>query len=516
MNKFITRFLYHFNRLDPVALIVVILSIFYIGFHLYFNEEIYFGFAKEYMDPNWIPGSTFFTDFAGTRILFQVVFGFILRFMSFEQFAFYSRLLGYVLLAFPVAAIAKHLRINNVVLVFWLTLFFIPQQNFYAGEWVFGGFETKIIAYVFVLWSIWFLFKAWFLPAVIFAAIAVYWHMLVGGWYILYLFIYLLIIFGLKRKNIIIWFWAGLVVLPFIAYIYFGLMSGNENIINGVNIGQLYAFVRNPHHIGILKSWDYFYHHHAGKVAMAFIAFLVSIIVYRKKIPARFRWMNTFLIIILSQNLLFLIVALFDKNGFVAKFYPWRGSTLAMFFFQLITLLMLRQNWIPKLYQMIKVKYPFFSRKSFYSFQMSLFLLITLVTLAFKVDDRIKTAKIDQPGWIEVDALASRLKEVSKTGDMFMLLGDESLYNISIPRKAERDIYYLYRCIPSQTKVIYEWYCRGLEQEKVKADIQYLVKSGLDKKINFIVSTSDLNATFLEQLYKSGNYRIYKINVKSQ
>jgi hypothetical protein len=463
------------------------------------------------MDPDWIPGSTLFTDFAGTRILFQALFGFILRFMSFEHFAFFSRLLGYILLAFPIAAIARHLRINNIVLLFWLTIFFIPQQNFYAGEWVFGGFETKIIAYVFVFWSIWFLFKEKFLAAVIFAAIAIYWHMLVGGWYTLYVFIYLLIILGIQRKNILYWLYAGLILLPFILYIYLGLVSGNENIIHMVNIGQLYAFVRNPHHIGILKSWDYFYPRHAGKVAMAIVAFIIAIFVYRKQIPSRFKWVNTFLIIILSQNLIFLIVALFDKNGFVAKFYPWRGSTLAMFFFQISTLIMLRYIWFPKFYRLFKSKFSHLTRKIFYNLQMSLFLVIVMVTLGFKVDERIKTSRMEEPGWIDVEALAANLNAVSKKGDVYMFLGEETLYNVSISRKAERDTYYLYRCIPSQTNAIYDWYYRGLEQEKVKTDINYLVSSGLNKKIAYLVSTSELSAAFLEQVYKTDNYRIYKV-----
>ncbi len=511
MNKFITRIICHFNRLEPAALIVVILSIFYIGFQLGFNEEIYFGFSKAYMDHQWIPGSTLFTDFAGTRILFQLIFGWILKFISFENMAFFGRLLGYILLAFPIAAIAKHLRINNIILVFWLTIFFIPQQNFYGGEWVFGGFETKTIAYVFVFWSIWFLFNERFLPAVLFAAISIYWHMLVGGWYTLYVFIYLIITLGFHKKNITYWFYAGLIILPFVIYIYMGLMSGNDNVINGVNIGRLYAYDRNPHHIGLVKNWDYFLHRHAGKVLMAVIAFILSLTIYHRQIPARFKWINTFLMIILAQNLLFLIVALFDKNGFIAKFYPWRGSTLAMFFFQIATLIMLRHIWMSRIYRFLKLKYPVICRSAFYTSQMTLALSITMILLVLKVDDRFEKSRINQPGWIELDALASNLKAVSEKGDMFMLLGEETLYNISIPRKAERDVYYFFRCIPSQTQSIYDWYVRGLEQQKVKADPGYLVQSGLDKKIDFIVSSDDLNVEFLEQVYRSDHYRIYKI-----
>lgn len=511
MKKFIPGIIYHFNNLSPVALIVVVLSIFYIGFQPYFNEEIYFGFSKAYMDPQWIPGSTLFTDFAGTRILFQAIFGWIMKFVSFENMAFFGRLLGYILLAFPIAAIAKHLKISNIVLIFWLVVFFIPQQNFYGGEWVFGGFETKTIAYVFVFWSIWFLFKEKYLPAILFAAISIYWHMLVGGWYTLYLFIYLLIIMGFRKKFILFWLYAALLLFPFVLYIYLGLMSGNENTINGVNIGYLYAYVRNPHHIGILRDWHYFYHYHAGKVLMAIIAFVLSLTLYRRQIPSRYKWINTFLTIILAQNLLFLIVALFDKNGFIAKFYPWRGSTLAMFFFQIATLIMLRYIWMPKIYKSFKEKYSLIRRKTFYLAQMGLALTICIVILSFKVADRIEKYRSNEPGWIAVDEMAGRLNEISEKGDMFMLLGEETLYNISIPRKAERDVYYFFRCIPSQTQSIYDWYIRGLEQDKVKADTEYLFSSGMYKKIDFIVSETNIDAPLLEMVYKSDNYRIYKI-----
>ncbi len=511
MNRFISRLLYSFNRIEPVGLIVVVLSIFYIGFHLYFNEEIYFAFSKAYMDPQWIPNSTLFTDFAGTRILFQAIFGWVLSHLSFENLAFYGRLLGYILLAFPIAAIAKNLRINNIVLVFWLTAFFVPQQNFYAGEWIFGGFETKTIAYVFVFWSIWFLFKERFLPAVLFAAFSIYWHMLVGGWYTLYLFIYLLITMGLQRKFILYWLYAGLLLLPFVVYIYLGLMSGNENIIKGVNIGYLYAYVRNPHHIGIFKTWEYFYHYHMLKVLVAIGAFALALTTYRKQIPEKYKWINSFLIIILAQNLLFLIVALFDKNGYVAKFYPWRGSSLAMFFFQLASIAMLRHVWLPKLYLTVTAKYSMVRAKAFYSLQMSLFLAISVVILGLRIDNRMESKKINKPLWAEVDELASNLKSVSDKGDTFMLNGKETLFNITIPRKAERDVYYFFRCIPSQSQSIYDWHMRGLEQDKVKSDLSYLLRSDLDKKIDFIVSMSDLNEEFLDEVYRSKNYRIYEI-----
>lgn len=490
---------------------VVVLSVFFIGFRLTFNEEVYFAFAKTYVDPQWIPNSTIFTDFAGTRILFQLIFGTILKFVSFENLAFFGRLFGYILLAIPFATIAKHLKINNISLVFWLTLFLIPQQNFFGGEWVFGGFETKTIAYVFVFWSIYFLLKEKFLLAILSAAFSIYWHMLVGGWFTLYVFIYLLLIMGKKKEFYIYWMYAGLLLFPFVVYIYMGLMSGNENVINGVNIGRLYAYERNPHHIGLVKSWDYFIHKHAGRVGIAAAIYILAIFVYHRQIPQKYKWLNTFFIIILSQNLLFLIVALFDTNGFIAKFYPWRGSTVAMLFFQITTIILLRYVWIPVLYNYLKAKFITLNKKVFYLASMSLALLLSLIVLTTKITQRIERTHIQKAGWEADNDVSKNLKSLSNKGDMFMLLASEDYNKVSIPRKAERDVYYMFSIIPSQTHVIYDWYCRGLEQQKVFADVNYLLSSGLDKKIKFILSENDLNAPFLNEVYRSKKYRIYKV-----
>lgn len=511
MKQIFTRIFNNFNRLDPVALIVLVLSVFYIGFQPYPNEEIYFAFSKAFIDPQWIPGNTLFTDFAGTRLLFQIIVGWLMKFISFENITFFGRIAGFILLAIPLAAIVRRLKINNVILVFWLTVFMIPQQNFFGGEWVFGGFETKTIAYVFIFWSLYFLLKEKILQSVLFAAIAIYWHMLVGGWYTLYLFIFLLLQKGINRRFIISWAWAGVILLPFVIYIYLGLMQGNENEINGVNIGYLYAYVRNPHHIGLVMSWDYFLHRNAGKVLMGCIALALTVFVYRKRLPSRFSWMTDFFTIIMLQNLLFLLVALFDKNGSVAKFYPWRGSTMAMIFFQIMTILVFRYSWGSSIYNFFKNKFHQVHKKPFYLAQMGLFLLIVMISLGFKLSDRIETSKKEKPLIEEINLLSSKLKAASAPGDMFMFLGKETLINFAIPRKSERDIYYSYSCIPSQSKSIYDWYIRGIEQGKVKGNIEYLYTGGLDEKIEFIVSDTELKTASLRQVYKSENYYLYKV-----
>lgn len=505
--------------MHPAIFIVVILSIFHLGFQPGFNEEIYFGLAKAYMDPDWIPGNTLFNDFPGTRILFQSIFGWILKYLSFEQLAFTGRLTGFILLSIPLASITRYLKIHNAVVIFWFTVFLAPQktffyitlQSFFAGEWVFGGFETKILAYVLVFWSVWFLFKKNYLWAILTGVFSIYWHMLVGGWYCLYLFIFLIILYGLNRRIMIYWFISGLLLLPLVIYLYSGLMTGSENQINGVNIGQIYAYIRNPHHIGILKSWDYFFHYHAGKVLIALAALGLAVFIYRKKIPRDIKWINTFLIIILIQNLLFLVVALFDPNGTIAKFYPWRGSTMAMFFFQLATLIFIREVGLSKLFKYLKYKLIVYNSFRFYRNQLVFLLLLSFAILLYRVINRYNASQQKELPRKEVISLSESLNTLSVKGERFMFLGEESLLNISIPRRSERDIYYMFRCVPSRSSDIYDWYMRGLEQERVKKDIDRLITARLFETINYVVSTTELKAGFLEEIYRSDNYFIYRL-----
>ncbi len=158
--KYLSRFLAAFNRIDAT------------------HHRIFFTFACFSL----VPGSTLTRSnisvmpkllwikagcrdpfslpiFPGSRLLFQYIAGFALKYLSFEQLAFYGRMTMYHLFAFPVAALARLLRLNNILLVFWLSIMYIPHQNFFGGEWIFGGLESKTFAYLFILWSLYFLLK---------------------------------------------------------------------------------------------------------------------------------------------------------------------------------------------------------------------------------------------------------------------------------------------------------------------------------------------------------------------
>ncbi len=510
--KILSKLISGFNHLDSRILIFLIISIYFLGFELIYNEEQYFGYAKAFMDSGWMTGSFLFTDFPGTRIIFQYITGWILRFTGFEMLAFFGRMLNFLLYALPIAALARHLRLNNILLVFWMAVIFIPQQSFFAGEWLFGGFEPKTLAYIFVLWSLVFLFREQYFICILFAAFSVCLHLLVGGWYSLYLFIFMLLNHKMNFKVILEWIIYAVILSPLIIYLYTGILSGNKTIINGVNTNEVYVFIRNPHHIGLFKNPEFFLHYHAGKILVCLIAFILSLSLYRKSLWGHLGTMNTLLIIILAQNLLFIFIAYFDRKGTLLKFYPFRGNLLAMMLFQLETLILLKEKWIPQLYKWLKKRKIRWSKRIFYEVQMILLLCLFIMTISFKLINRYSDFRSGQKYWQEINSLTKQLKLNSNTSDKFFMVCPENKYTLSIPRKAEREAFFYFQFIPTESVKIYEWYNRMQKQEMIKANPGLLSQPDFRNDVAYVVSCNVIENEHFESIFQSEHYFLYKIN----
>jgi hypothetical protein len=500
-----------FLRPDPRIPAFLIPCIFFLGFSLIYNEEQYFGYAKAFMDPGWMKDSFSFSDFPGSRILFQWPAGFLLRFISFGQLAFWGRLVSFLLLSFPLAALARHYRLNTIVFSFFLIALYLPQQSFFGGEWIYGGFESKVFAYVLILWSLVFLLKGKYFPAILLACLSVYWHILSGGWYCIYLFLYLLPRMVKEWKILGWWVFSGVLVLPLLYYMYRGIFSGAPGIIDGVNISAIYANVRNPQHIGIFRDARYFFSYHSGKIAVSALALVLSVTVYGKHLPLKYRELNGLLIIILIQNLLFVIVAYFDRNGTLMKTYPFRGSVLAMLLFQFESLVLIQKKVIPAF---IKT-YPQFSsikgKIKIFRYQLFFLLGIIFLSAALKTAGRIGKYRQDEENRRDVVVISNSIRANSSPGDSFLSLCPENSFVLSIPRRAERDCYFMFRFIPTQNQSIYEWNRRRLMVKGISDDPATLgdLRNSLGTKL--LLSQQELNLSFLEPVSKAGNYHLYRI-----
>ena len=176
IKKMPTRYLFRvfqgINKVNTAALLFVLISANYIGFGLMGGEEQYFAFSKQYMQNDWMPNSFCLNHPAGYKVLFQVIIGFLLKFISFGQLAFLSRLINYVFLAIPLSRIFKKLRFTNIETLVILQVGYFMHQSIWAGEWIFGSFEQKSIAYIFVFYALYQLLSGNYYRSILHVAIA--------------------------------------------------------------------------------------------------------------------------------------------------------------------------------------------------------------------------------------------------------------------------------------------------------------------------------------------------------
>ena len=157
--------------------------------------------------------------------------------------------------AFPLARIFAKLRFTNLDSIFLLQLVCVlSHQSFFGKESISAHLRLKTISYVFVFYSLYYLLDTRYLRSVLFAGFAVYFHILVGGWYALLLFVFLLVS-GTPLKSLLRYVLVfSALTAPFGLYLADAYLVNNPGIIGGVQISQVYVFFRNPHHLDIINQ----------------------------------------------------------------------------------------------------------------------------------------------------------------------------------------------------------------------------------------------------------------------
>jgi hypothetical protein len=496
-----------FERIDTRWLIFVLL----VGNNLYFplsgGEEQYLQYAKEWFEPQWIPNSFTLTEFAGTRLVFQIICGFFTQFISIEWFAMIARVVSFALLAIPLARLFKHFGLSNVYIFIILQIFLITDQSFFGKEWMFRTFEPKVVAYFFLFWGLLAFLQQRYYRWVLWLVAATYFHVLVGGWFLLTGLIYLWI----QRRNImfIIKLGAAYVapLLPFIWYLFNGVIKNSPSEINGVNLNWVYVYYRLPHHLGIFDSWEFFAETHLVGVVLSLFWLVACAWILRRDVARQAKPLFQLSLIILSLNLLFVVVAAVDaywlgKSGSLGlKFYPFRQSTLAMFFLFIgVTGLILhRLASHPKFYLLRR-------------------LALSVVMIIF-VSHFVSTVKRNVryfAGNPSYQQMIDFVRQHTQPTDSFILLKMGNIRSTSeymkFTRVAERDNFVVFKFVPAGTRKLYDWYVRNQllgQMEKSPAEIPEIARA---YSVNYVISPEELQVDALRKIYENEVYRVYAID----
>lgn len=149
------------------------------------NEPHYLGKAKHYWNPDWAAGD-FFLQSPDAHHVFYWSIGWLTHFFQLPTVAWIGRLLAWGLLAWAWQRASFALVQRPLASVLSAALFVTLVARYHlAGEWIVGGIEAKVFAYVLVLLALAELIENRWNRVWLLLGGAAAFHVLVGGWSII-------------------------------------------------------------------------------------------------------------------------------------------------------------------------------------------------------------------------------------------------------------------------------------------------------------------------------------------
>lgn len=534
----ITRAIDAINGVDTRLFIFLLLCLNLLSFVPGDNEETYFALAKQYMDPDWIPGSFTFTEWVGTRFLFQHIAGWALRYLTFEQLAFWGRMVNFLLYAFPLARIFRLLRIRNtgILLILQLYIANVNTQSFFGMEWIFGGFEGKTLAYVFVLWGFYFMlrgdessipgmcqepdevqgvrgraggsvqkyvteprvpkatqpFAGYDTWAACFAAAASYFHILVGGWFFVLVWIYGLVRERSLKRAIVTGLVYVALVAPFVIYLA-TYLTDSRTVIHGVDVDWVYSFFRNTHHTAPM--------HREGamqkvlpRVVASFLLLLWCLFGLRRSKDEDVRRLNTIVRITLLMVFVGLAITYIDVHGRLLKYYLFRIAALGTFAAYLLVYVVARAWLVRRQVDTARLLPPVVA-------MVAIMALIHIEkNFARNIFPREDRALME---------LTDYVKAHTRPDDVFLFRDRDEL---SFPRRTRREALVIFKFDPGGGEKIYEWYTRECLRRRLRTDPAVLDTIADRYRLDYLITTSPMTHPRLKEVYRNPKFYLYGIS----
>ncbi|MBF0105404.1 MAG: hypothetical protein HQM16_08775 [Deltaproteobacteria bacterium] len=480
------------NKIPGPLFLFFLLAVALLSSHLTQNEETVFATALQWADPQFILNSSVFTEPAGARLGINIVAGYALKILTFEQLALCGRIVSYVLYAFSLSKLFKMARLKNLEIAFIFIFYYLGCQSLFAAEWLYGGFESKTIAYPFLFLAIYYYLQERFTAAVVLHALATFFHVLIGFWFALSLGLFLLI----KKYPIkTIFKYSGLYLLilsPFLAYLIKVIFLDMSVVDNIDEINYFYTHKRIPHHVcpfteGFTLS-DAFKQGVYGGLFL-FGATLSSFFLTKNK---KLKDISLLAICIYIQLLTSFFIARFDQYGGFIKYLPFRQGSLAVLFGVLILSYAIKE--------VVKNSRVLLSLNT-----------VFLVLLILPVWDHIKQMPERLVPDTTVLDIEAYVRDHTPPGSVIYFHGfglRDAIHEFS--RKTRRDKFVSLLVSPSGTAKFEDWYTRLNVKYKIEKDFLLINKARERYRIDYVLSNTKLNYNFLTFIYEANNLKLYK------
>ncbi|MFQ3219013.1 MAG: hypothetical protein ACI8XG_000902 [Congregibacter sp.] len=217
------------------------------------NESVYFVKAAMLNDPVLFKNDWTLTN---NSFSFGSIFDYYLRpFYWFSNdpitIAKHSRLVLWLFVIACFTYLGKTLKLSFLSIFVALNLYLLLGQGQFAGAWIFGGAEQKVIAYGFLFLSLASLVQKRYVICGLLAGITFYAHVIIGGWNAIALCLVLLFRFRSAPYSLLKFSALSLpVAMLVLGFHYFsGLDLPHNAGHTEINVYELLVTFRIPHHI---------------------------------------------------------------------------------------------------------------------------------------------------------------------------------------------------------------------------------------------------------------------------
>jgi hypothetical protein len=299
------------------------------------NEGDVLPLARQFVDRDWMPNDWYLNQPAGYRFLFQTIFGHLITAIGFLATSLVGRLVCYSLVAWGLVRLGQNLGISSIGLLLTITwLVYFDQQSFAAREWFLGGLEAKAVAYGLVMLAIGLLLEQRYLWMALALGLATSFHVLVGGWAFLVVLSWLLLRW---KSRITSWANLGWVLLIYLTASVFVWKAVYDQLATPTPTGAvlpsyIYVFVRLPHHLSPL-SWDSEW---LTRLLIYLVLLSVSAVWLHKRKAEKSKQHQAQMglveltLLSLVPFAIGLVVALFDQQGVLLQYYPFRLGAILL------------------------------------------------------------------------------------------------------------------------------------------------------------------------------------------
>lgn len=462
------------------------------------NELNYFALAMHHLNPGPFTELYAVNSHQLSKIATDIVMGLAVRYLGLDVAWFVSRFVLMIALAIAYVKMTRALRIEAKTACFVLIFFLlVGHQTYFAGEWIFGGSEGKVFAYIFVMLAVGLVIQGRLLPAVVLLAAATYFHFLVGGFWTGALFVYLYLN-GHNRKRLALGVLGFTVlVLPMVWLLIYENkilptpdMSGLE-----FSIDQIYSDIRNPHHVAPFKEGHFRW---TGGFVFFLLFFAFLYLVKRRQLF----WKSNFVLWVGGLHIyliMALVVAWFDRETqLLGKFYLFRPASFIYLLCLLILFDAVNKHWIADSEKRLKIIN-------------GLFVLVAAGALAIKLPGIVRGS---QDGLIrslgdEEKQLVEWIRTNIPEGTVILIPENSGkpLNSMNFEQLIDRPTLVSWKFVPTTRYEIALWYKRILFKREI-----YEGKCDTIKQLNvsYVLTVNPAQTEKLslcgEPLYSSGSY----------